>query len=97
MRADAAQVRQVAVIAGARRRIDPRIPGEEGADQALDQRLPARCCARQAVRAAPASARHRLHLRQQLAARGHDPQKRTSRAVTFTVASATTSLPSAAR
>ncbi len=41
VRADAADIRDVAVVAGAGCRVDPRIACEKGADESLDERLPA--------------------------------------------------------
>src|SRR6202008_1533334 len=40
VRADAAQIREVAVVAGSGRRIDARLAGEEGTDEPPDERHP---------------------------------------------------------
>ena len=86
--------RQVTVLAGAGGRIHARVSGEEGADQPRDERPPRPPAARPGVR--PASARRAAYAAA-AAASAATPQKRTSRIVTLTVASPTTSSPSAPR
>src|SRR5580700_9569621 len=66
MLGDAAQGTQVTVVAGPGRRIHPRVAGEEGADQALDQPPPLPLLLAPGCRKTRLLAAHRLHPRQEL-------------------------------